>query len=43
MSRFLAQRGSQLMSGPPGGGNPFLIQLGQMEHFTQAYMWFVID
>jgi hypothetical protein len=34
--------GGQLMSGP-GDGNPFLIQLGQMEHFTQSFMNFFID
>ena len=39
---FTSQGGS-LFSGGPGGGNPLLIALGQMEHFTQAYMYHFIE
>ena len=36
-------QGTTLLTGPGGGGNPNLIALGQMDHFTQQYMWHFID
>jgi hypothetical protein len=34
---------SDVLYSGPNGGNPNLIALGQMEHFTQSYVWDFID